>query len=691
MPRGQVHQQRTRSNWSRSNLLALALAALIAIVSAAGGAATVSAAPGGEKPDKPAKPDKPPKDHPSKKGLVSALGGRITVTETATQATGAASTSGVGIPGSVGARTLVLYDTTGSWGWMGELYGMATANLVSHFGSWTAKPVADYVAGELGTYTATVYIGSTYDEPLPEAFLDDVYNATRPVIWVYDNIWALTSRYPEFETKYGWMWEQFDLSPVSKVVYDGVELTRDAENNGAGIMRYWSLDDTRVEVVATAVREDGTTLPWGVRSETLTYVGEIPYVYVSETDRLIAFEDMLFDALDPGATERHRALVRLEDISPATDAESLREVVDYLYGQGIPFGFGVTPYYRDPLKFENPKPTSIHLSGSEIASLVTYMQARGGVSIMHGYTHQYEAVPNPYNGVTGDDYEFYRVTEAPDHSLVLQGPVPLDSASWAAGRIDASAQEFRTAGLPVPQIFEFPHYAGSAPDYAAVASRIGVRWERALYFGGSLEGGTIDYGHLIGQLYPYVVRDVHGSVVLPENVGNYEPEPFYTFPAHSVADILAASSRNLAVRDGFAAVYYHSDNGVEPLSQVVSGLRGQGWTFVDPAQVAGISEGHAPVNTALPGISGKAEIGQRLTATPGTWVADPPVSTFGYQWLRCDPTGNGCSNIRLAQSPTYTVQRTDGGRTLRVKVTATNSVGSASATSAPTPVVPKRK
>src|SRR3990170_3581792 len=134
MPRGQVHQQRTRSNWSRSNLLALA--ALIAIVSASGGAATVSAARGGEKP-KPTKPDKPPKDHPSKKGLVTALGGRITVTETATQATGAASTSGVGIPGSVGARTLVLYDTTGSWGGMGELYGMATANLVRHFGSWT--------------------------------------------------------------------------------------------------------------------------------------------------------------------------------------------------------------------------------------------------------------------------------------------------------------------------------------------------------------------------------------------------------------------------------------------------------------------------------------------------------------------------------------------------------------------------
>ena len=29
---------------------------------------------------------------------------------------------------------LVLYDTTGQWGWLGEIYGIMTANLVSHFG-----------------------------------------------------------------------------------------------------------------------------------------------------------------------------------------------------------------------------------------------------------------------------------------------------------------------------------------------------------------------------------------------------------------------------------------------------------------------------------------------------------------------------------------------------------------------------
>ena len=74
--------------------------------------------------------------------------------------------------------TLVLYDTTGQWGWLGELYAIMSANLASHFGSWTAMPVASYQTGQLKQYTAAIYIGSTYDEPLPTAFLDDVYGTT---------------------------------------------------------------------------------------------------------------------------------------------------------------------------------------------------------------------------------------------------------------------------------------------------------------------------------------------------------------------------------------------------------------------------------------------------------------------------------------------------------------------------------
>ena len=81
------------------------------------------------------------------------------------------------------ASALVVYDTTNTWGFLGELYAMAAGNLASHFGQITAEPVADYVSGQVNDYTATIYLGSTYNEPIPAAFLNDVLSTARPVIW----------------------------------------------------------------------------------------------------------------------------------------------------------------------------------------------------------------------------------------------------------------------------------------------------------------------------------------------------------------------------------------------------------------------------------------------------------------------------------------------------------------------------
>lgn len=54
---------------------------------------------------------------------------------------------------------------------------------------------------------------------------------------------------------------------------------------------------------------------------------------MSEADRVLAFADLLFDALAPQTRERHRALVRLEDINPRRDPRDLRAAADYLHGK----------------------------------------------------------------------------------------------------------------------------------------------------------------------------------------------------------------------------------------------------------------------------------------------------------------------------------------------------------------------
>lgn len=95
---------------------------------------------------------------------------------------------------------------------------------------------------------------------------------------------------------------------------------------------------------------------------------------------------------------------------------------------------------------------------------------------------------------------------------------------------------------------------------------------------------------------------------------------------------------------------------------------------------------YAPQNSAAPTISGTPQVGQTLTANPGTWNSET-TPTYAYQWQRCDSAGNACAAVPGATAQTYTVQSADVGKTLRVVVTATNPSGSTSATSAQTAVV----
>lgn len=93
-----------------------------------------------------------------------------------------------------------------------------------------------------------------------------------------------------------------------------------------------------------------------------------------------------------------------------------------------------------------------------------------------------------------------------------------------------------------------------------------------------------------------------------------------------------------------------------------------------------------PAPKTLPTITGTAEVGITLVATHGTWANKP--TSYHFAWVRCDPTGAACLAIGGATAKIYTPTVGDIGHTLRVNVTARNSSGSATATSAATAVVP---
>jgi hypothetical protein len=111
----------------------------------------------------------------------------------------------------------------------------------------------------------------------------------------------------------------------------------------------------------------------------------------------------------------------------------------------------------------------------------------------------------------------------------------------------------------------------------------------------------------------------------------------------------------------------------------------------DPAETFVGPVGGEPANTAVPTISGTAKVGQTLTGSPGTWSFTP--TKYTYIWRRCAASGStACTVISTvtttATSSTYTPVAADVGSALRLRVTATNAIGTSDpVTSAPTAVV----
>lgn len=92
-----------------------------------------------------------------------------------------------------------------------------------------------------------------------------------------------------------------------------------------------------------------------------------------------------------------------------------------------------------------------------------------------------------------------------------------------------------------------------------------------------------------------------------------------------------------------------------------------------------------PTNVALPQVVGQAARGQMLSATMGAWQGAAPFS-FTYRWERCNSLGTGCTSISGASSSMLVLKSKDVGRTVRVRVTARNVVGTGTAYSLATAV-----
>jgi uncharacterized protein YdaL len=399
-----------------------------------------------------------------------------------------------------------------------QIYAIFLANLIGRYADLTPsiRPLSEYKAGDaLGTLR-TFYLGTSYFEAVPDALIADVMKGA-PVTWVNYHIWnldragvgslaqlglrytALHAAYaqPEYSSTYrqvsyrGFTYDKY-LAPM-----ESIEV---------------AATNTSVTVHAEIANSAGRRIPYALQSGRFWYIADNPFVYMHETDRYLVFADLIGPMLGRNETCEPRALARMEDVSPHDPAINLERMIGVYQKVGIPFIAATIPVHIDRTQTPN-----ITVNWSDAGAAATLAQVRriptvGGAIFQHGYTHQFENLANPY-GISGADFEFWRVTLDAQERWVFVGPVPGMTADSALQRVATGRGLLTSLGLN-PTGWVTPHYQADPSYYSRFSTVYPRAMERRIY----RVGNTI-----AGQFFPYPVRDVNGTLMLPETMGSIQP------------------------------------------------------------------------------------------------------------------------------------------------------------------------
>ncbi len=538
-------------------------------------------------------------------------------------------------PATAFERTvLVLYESTGTYGYLGAVHAQMVMNLLGHFDEVraTAKPRLDYEAGDLQAHDVTFVLGTSGDERVPDHFAGDFWAADEStVVWIGFDLWQLVD--PEvpaqdagaFRARFGFTIEDHvdEGSGTNGCgdFYANVWFRGEAEEDQHFFKKVWSnpltgrdecdpyvtvVDDVgAAEVIASlwTETEPRRSTPWilhhGVDQRHLWFVTDIPFTYLHREDRYIVFADQMHEFLGISHPPSRQAFVRLEDVHALTQPDSVRRFGELMDDR--PWTVALIPEFRDPLGVtrESGRPYYRDLSDRRARLLVERLtelvedEDKDVGIVLHGYTHQFGFEANDFNGMTGNDYEFWDAAH--------DAPLPGDSVELTTMRIGAAQYRADEVGL-LDDVwgFEFPHYKASLAARLSASEHFCSTYHQGEYWDWSGSDGSarVDFGDGFStsfaevdltaleldnpapwgesQYFPYVIgRDVYGQRVVPENLGPLSPLVYsYDWEqVNEIDDLIRTARKNLVANCATASFFFHPF--LVPLEESVSGTSGE--------------------------------------------------------------------------------------------------------------------
>ncbi|MBZ0272354.1 polysaccharide deacetylase family protein [bacterium] len=523
-------------------------------------------------------------------------------------------TTGVG-PG--GERVLIVYDVpSGPDDAPAEtVSARSLAQLLCHFDvAITLVSTKDYEKGMANDASYVLYVGTKTGQPLPSDFIDDVFGATVPVMWIGANLERLEARHSmeNFGYKLADTEDRFltndveyknhrfakiDLSTFSvrvtrpstvrvlakaryvdnplKPAQAGFEPTPGTPGE-AGSGGYGGMAPGASDVAPTPTATPDPEPDLMAAASTLAPVGTpaglppgAPAPPKIEVPWILQGNNLWYVASDPLAfTVEGGAYVAFADVlydflgQPAAgehpafvrleDIHAKRDAATLRKAADLLYERGVPFTFTMTPVYKNPATdeTIFLTEAPQFIETIRYLIARGGAPILHGYTHQ-------FSGETAVDFEFWNPYSGE----------PIESAdeTYASERVEKALNECFLARI-FPLAWTTPHYAAGQTHYRAFANYFTTVVERRMPV--ELFGSD--------QFFPYLIkRDMHGQIVIPETLGYVNPAA-----GRAPADLLRDADAMKVVRDGWASFFFHTFLDLDLLAEMVDGLRDRGFKFV---------------------------------------------------------------------------------------------------------------
>lgn len=493
--------------------------------------------------------------------------------------------------------------------YFGRIHTIFIQNLLGHFPRWhqIVSPLEFYSQGQLEECEANIYLGTYFRSQIPAEFLNDFVHTKQRVMWLGYHLWDLPpnelARIFGVEFKGLTRLDHDTSNPLNRPVffkyyhYKGEIFEKYGEFDPKDPKKFnAAFELSNFERTAGAAPESqvlawaehsGThqRIPYVINNKNLWYVAESPFAFATEGDRYLIFTDLLFDLLEekPRYSMTRPAFVRFEDIHPNLPLWQLEAYTQIFEMARVPFGISLIPIFADPLMVQVDDRAEQFVTIAQkqhFRDFLSRAQNRGASIIYHGITHQYRSIKNPFNGLSGDDFEFW--------DGVNFRPIPEDSVSYVLNRLEDGWELLNSVGIR-PSAWLTPHYQASPLDFILFGQVFHWNIGRVVYFpfetnqksrlpdelsfdssGSTMRMNRIEFLKNVeakfpselrpsGQFFPFEIwGDIFGQRLIPENLGNIQP--FLNEQVHktqSISDMIECAKRNRVLRDHWASLFIH--------------------------------------------------------------------------------------------------------------------------------------